>query len=594
MMHHAACQLLIALICLSSLPAEAALLPWLEEEDSFRPYEITVVDGTLSENLHSLLNDALEKNREQLSNSEVELATRNIIRVERDIIKRGLESQGYYNAKIDYERGEEQITYRIILGEQYTVRRISIELPEGIDAPEKSELEIREGDALLADAVLKSEERIRKHIQKNYCLYRVETDYKATVFHETQEAEVAFSVQPSKEAEFGDVKITGADTVETSYINLKLAFEKGDCFKRNKVEQSRLQLFQTGLFGSVDSETRLTEAGTVDTIFNVTERKHRTVKAGGGYSSDKGLGVSAGWEHRNFFGEAEKLEIDAEFSQINYLLGGKLSIPAFRGDPKQTLSITGGLTQDNPDPYDATSIGVGVSLKRQLTPKISGSVGSALKVSSVTDANGEDTYSLLSFPVTLSYDDRNDVLNPTRGIYVSGEVQPFFDMLEQESNFLRTSATAITYYTLEEMQYKPTFAVRGRVGSIQGVSTDDIPADERYYAGGGGSVRGYPYQKLGPLSPDLIPTGGRSIAELSLETRLRFSEDWGGVVFIDGGNAYRDAIPEFGKGLRWGAGLGARYYTSFAPIRLDLAFPLERRNAIDDAFQLYISIGQAF
>ena len=90
------------------------------------------------------------------------------------------------------------------------------------------------------------------------------------------------------------------------------------------------------------------------------------------------------------------------------------------------------------------------------------------------------------------------------------------------------------------------------------------------------------------------PDGGLSFNEYAIETRMHFGDSWGAAVFVDAGYAYAKEVPSVGEQLLWGAGLGMRYYTSFAPIRFDIAFPLDKRDDIDDAFQIYISLGQAF
>jgi translocation and assembly module TamA len=137
--------------------------------------------------------------------------------------------------------------------------------------------------------------------------------------------------------------------------------------------------------------------------------------------------------------------------------------------------------------------------------------------------------------------------------------------------------------------------VRGSVGGIVGVGRDELPADERFYAGGGGSVRGIPYRLAGPLDEDDEPLGGRSLVELGAEVRYRVTESIGAVLFLDGGTVSSSAYPDpFGEGLRWGAGPGLRYITPIGPLRVDLGFPLDRRRGVDDHFQLYLSIGQAF
>jgi translocation and assembly module TamA len=122
----------------------------------------------------------------------------------------------------------------------------------------------------------------------------------------------------------------------------------------------------------------------------------------------------------------------------------------------------------------------------------------------------------------------------------------------------------------------------------------DIPADERLYAGGGGSIRGYAYQSVGPLDEDDDPIGGRSVLELSAELRMKLTDRIGLVTFLDGGSAFESTFPDSSEKLQWAAGLGFRYFTAIGPLRLDVGFPLNRRTDIDDAFQIYVSIGQAF
>ncbi|PKQ01666.1 MAG: outer membrane protein assembly factor, partial [Alphaproteobacteria bacterium HGW-Alphaproteobacteria-12] len=124
--------------------------------------------------------------------------------------------------------------------------------------------------------------------------------------------------------------------------------------------------------------------------------------------------------------------------------------------------------------------------------------------------------------------------------------------------------------------------------------TADVPGSTRFFAGGGGSVRGYGYQMAGPLDAQNDPAGGRSVLEANVETRYRASETIGVVAFIDGGQAFDNPVPSLGDPLLWGAGLGLRYYTPIGPIRADIAVPLNRRTGVDDAFQIYVSLGQAF
>jgi translocation and assembly module TamA len=153
---------------------------------------------------------------------------------------------------------------------------------------------------------------------------------------------------------------------------------------------------------------------------------------------------------------------------------------------------------------------------------------------------------------------------------------------------VRTLAEATGYYPVND---RLVIAGRARAGSIQGIERDDLAPSRRYYGGGGGSVRGYGYQRLGPFDPDGNPVGGRSLNEFSLEARYRFG-DFGIVPFVDAGNSYANALPTF-TDLRFGAGIGGRFYTNFGPMRIDVATPLNPRPG-DGKVALYISIGQAF
>jgi translocation and assembly module TamA len=135
-------------------------------------------------------------------------------------------------------------------------------------------------------------------------------------------------------------------------------------------------------------------------------------------------------------------------------------------------------------------------------------------------------------------------------------------------------------------------AARLALGTVQGAAVDEVPPDWRFYAGGGGSVRGFPFQSIGPETASDRPAGGDGLLEASLELRLRFGETWGAVAFVDAGAVAEEGIPALDD-LSVGAGLGLRYHTPIGPVRVDLATPLTASSG-DSPVQLYIAIGQAF
>ena len=207
------------------------------------------------------------------------------------------------------------------------------------------------------------------------------------------------------------------------------------------------------------------------------------------------------------------------------------------------------------------------------------------------EATGEPrrrTFLVAALPGSLGYDASDDLLNPTRGWRVVAHVSPELS--------LQAGARAYVKLQLDGSAYLPLFkstvlAGRIRFGAIEGAPRDSIAPSRRFYAGGGGSVRGYSYQKIGPTDVNGEPVGGRGLSEAAIEARIRFG-NFGVVPFLDAGNLYQAAVPKF-TNLRFGTGLGLRYYSSFGPIRIDLGTPLDRRPG-ESRIGVYVSLGQAF
>jgi translocation and assembly module TamA len=209
------------------------------------------------------------------------------------------------------------------------------------------------------------------------------------------------------------------------------------------------------------------------------------------------------------------------------------------------------------------------------------------------NGEGKRRFQLFGLPLTAVRDDTNDALDPTEGTRLQLSLTPTTGVGDESLLFLTAIAGGSAYYAIDEEE-RFVLAGRARVGTILAEDTDALPASRRFYAGGGGSIRGYEYQLVGPLDNDEEPFGGTSLVEIGAEVRVRVTEEIGVVPFIDGGTVYDDPIPNGDETLRWAAGLGLRYFTGFGPIRLDVAFPLNPRDGVDEAFQFYVSFGQAF
>ena len=171
-------------------------------------------------------------------------------------------------------------------------------------------------------------------------------------------------------------------------------------------------------------------------------------------------------------------------------------------------------------------------------------------------------------------------------------VTPAVGTIEENIVFVTSNLGGSAYLSIES-EDRVILAARGRIGSIVGAATDILPANRRLFSGGGGSVRGYEFQAIGPEDDKGDPTGGRSVVELGGEIRFRIFEDFGLVPFVEGGIVEDSVVPKFDEDFLWAAGLGLRYFTAIGPLRLDVAVPINGRDG-DDAFQFYVSLGQAF
>jgi translocation and assembly module TamA len=251
------------------------------------------------------------------------------------------------------------------------------------------------------------------------------------------------------------------------------------------------------------------------------------------------------------------------------------------------------LVREEDDAFDQLRATLTAGLRRRLTPKWVVGYGGLLEASLIEDDGVETEAYLAGIPLFAEFDDTDDLLNPTEGGRARFDVTPFTGTVDGDfTAFLNLDSRASAYWdVLDDDIY--VLAGRARVASIIADDVEDVPKNRLLYAGGGGSVRGYERRSVGPLDVEGDPEGGLSALEASVELRARVWGDLGAVFFVDAGSVSQESYPDFEEGVQVAAGTGIRYHSPAGPIRLDVAFPINRRDE-DDFFQLYFSIGQAF
>lgn len=431
---------------------------------------------------------------------------------------------------------------------------------------------------------------------------------KAAIAERTVEAtyptatlDVGIAVEPGRRAVFGETTVSGTERMNPEFVAYYADLPEGELFDPDDLERASDQLRRLEVFQAqrlVEADT-ITPEGTLPINIVVAERKRRVIGAGAQFSTLDGAGATGFWRHRNLFGQAEKLAFEATVGGINefdpgnfdYSVRSEFIKPGF-GTPYTDLVATLYAEQVFPDTYRARTVGGRVGLNHRIYDRFELSafgVAEATRVDRAAIGNGD--FFILSLPVTASYDGSNDRLDPTRGFRLRGVAEPFY-----ETNFENTgliSEVEGSAYVSFGADDRITLAGRAMVGSIVGAPLAEVPANRLYFAGGGGSIRGYPYRGVGPLDPFGNVTGGRSIFTASAEARIRVTNTIGVVPFVDAGNAFTTEYPDFSEPLRVGVGIGARYYTGLGPLRLDVAVPIDPLEG-DPNFAFYVGIGQAF
>ena len=514
-----------------------------------------------------------------------------------------LRSDGYYDAKVDYriDTSTDPVTVTLIIrrGDPYRLESFEIVYSDGhpgIDLPlDPAELGIEVNRRVRAADVVAAGRRTEEIFwEHGYPFGRV-VDRRHLIDRKTRTMRVIMTVESGPSATFGPLSVEGTDKVKESYVRSIRPWKTGQQYDRRLLDNYRQDLIDTSLFASVliTKAKNLDESGGIPINLAVEEREHRTIGTGLSWGTDEGFGLSAFWEHRNFFGEDENLRVETRIGEIEQSLSTLYAKPRFRRDD-QTLLGVARIKREETDAFDETSAAVAIGLERQLSELWSGRAGLSLELSDITENRDKRTLWLFGVPAAIIRDSRDVEMNPTRGSRLWLGVAPYLTTGDDNNAFFAGETNISAYKSLHQ-EDRIVVAGRVRAGSILGESRAEIPASKRFYAGGGGSIRGYQFKKVGPLDDQNDPIGGRSVIELSAEARFRITERIGLVPFLDGGTVFTnpDFTTEGDDTIRWAAGLGGRYFTVIGPIRLDVAFPINKRD-VDDDFQFYVSIGQAF
>jgi translocation and assembly module TamA len=490
-----------------------------------------------------------------------------------------------------------EVVVSFALGPRFKLGGVTISTKVPPDIP--AHLDLKPGQPAMASEVLAAQGRLLDALRSDgYPLAQVPTP--VAILHLDQNLlDVDFQPVSGPKAAIGPISLSGLKDMNESFVRKRLLIHQGETFSPEAIEKARQDLASIGVFSVVRVEpaTALDANGQLPIDFDFTERPLHAVDVGVAYSTDLGINFSTAWHDRNLFGNAEQLNLTAgnqlggdAVTRPGYSVGAQFLKPDFLLRD-QTLEVDLNAVDQSLQAYDQDALLEKIALNRKLTPHWTASLGLSGEQESIVQEGVTRTYNLVGIPASLKYDSTTSLLDPTTGIRATLSITPTESLGTPNATFFIAQLSGSTYFDLFS-DGRSVVALRGLVGQVSGAGVFGLPPDQRFYAGGSATVRGYRYQTLGPQFKDEIPTGGTAISTGTVEWRQRILGNYGMVGFVDVGQVSSNGAP-FTSNWHAGAGVGARYYTPIGPIRLDVAVPLNKLPG-GDSLEIYIGIGQAF
>ncbi|MDD6181786.1 MAG: BamA/TamA family outer membrane protein [Desulfovibrionaceae bacterium] len=548
------------------------------------------------------------------------------IRSDEDTARKILRAHGYHDGQVerqvDTQASPVQVRLTLKPGTQYRTGRTEVRYDGA--APHRAprtldDAGLAQGSPAVAEEILNAIDAIPPFLRRHGYPLAEKDHADFAINPETKELYALAAMREGPLARMSDVRMEGSNSVNLRYFQRMRNWRKGQLWNEGLLEAYQDVLNQQGLFRSVnvravpaavqaldDDGLYADEAGEAergnahpearpfDVLVSVEDGPQKSVGGGLYYDSERGMGGQAFWEHRNLFGQAESLRTRMEIWNDTKELSLKFAKPGFLSRVTALVS-DGWVRQEETDAYEQKAAYADVGLQHRFGKYVWGTVKMSLEGGSLKDTeHPEQRYSMLGLPAQLRFDTTGSLLNATQGVRVTLSSGPYAGVYAEDFTVFPTRLDMQGFQPLLG-EDRLVLALRGTVGSIWRNDARTVPASIRYYAGGGGSVRGYDYQSLGPRDVHNNPRGGASFTEASAEFRWKVTDDVGIVPFVDAGTVSDSMTPTLdGDSLQWSSGLGFRYYTAIGPIRMDVAMPLNPRDGDSLGPAFYISIGQAF
>jgi outer membrane protein insertion porin family len=461
-----------------------------------------------------------------------------------------------------------------------------------------NELELQKAQRFRdAQAAIDRDLLIRKLNNFGYPYARVNLQLQVNEAEHT--VDMIWQIQSGLLCVFGDIQIGGNHKVSENIIRRQITFKPGEMYNRREIEKSQQQIYSLGMFQIVSVKAALSDPKTsrIPIFIQIREAPGFLTKLGVGYGSEEKFRVSMDSRILGFMGGARRLNLLLKRSDLEpYNVYLEFVQPAFIS-PKSTFILNPFLLRQEDPGFTVDRSGVRTTVNYPFTRHIKGSLSYIFEdVDQDTSGGGapsdseefQSLYNKSSIVLGGSFDNSRPLFTPNSGMFHT--ITFTFSGLDFGSDF------SYNKLLLDLRWYQKlngaVLAYRLKFGSIRSFDENGfIPAEERFYAGGASSVRGWGYQQLGPKDEQGDPVGGNSLLEGSVEYRFGVAWKFAGVIFFDFGNVWPETLGQRLNDLRYSPGIGLRYTTPIGPVRLDAARPVWDE---EDRWQFHFSVGHAF
>lgn len=564
--------------------------------------DVTIEGQTLSTDLKAMLEEELD----EVSDAESLFEARRQARRASEKLGDYLNAQGYFAAKLTprAQAGPPPKSLLIIdPGPRFTYGDIVISYggeapPETVQAALLMSVSLASAPYALPAAVISAEAALIDALKTQGYAFAEAMPRRILGDAESATIDVAFQIKSGPRIRLGKVFYETPVRMSTRWKERLVTFNEGDLYTPQRLRQFNRRLGNTRLYSLFSARLEETSSGTTpegDEIRNIivtaTERARNSLTLGASFSTAEGPGTTAELTRRNATGRGDTVRLTAIVAEQEQSFGINWQLPDALGTDRDIVASTLA-GRENTDAFERNFLVAGLGLEITQREHVTLTFGGAGELSRETDLTGtQRDLGILSVSGGARLDYTDSLLDPKRGWRANARIEPGQIIGDTSQQFVSLLAQASVYQPIVENN-RIVLAARGRVGSVLGASTLDLPTSRRFFAGGGGSARGFGFQDIGPRDAANTPIGGRGLLELSGEARWRYSETIGFVGFVDAASVNATSSPSFNE-VRYGAGVGVRYYTAIGPIRFDIATPINPQPG-DNPVQVYISIGQAF